>query len=146
MPGVILASRELLPEDQALQQIVNVAALPGIVRASYARPDLHWGYGFPIGDVVSPGGAGFDISCGVHLLAADIDRDRLATRMNHRLLDRLDHVIPQGAAREAVWHLAGRTQLERSCTAAPGTRSSRATLWRGIWSAVVGFLRLQGVR
>ncbi|MFF5207248.1 RtcB family protein [Streptosporangium sp. NPDC000396] len=73
VPGVVLASRVLLPEDQALQQVVNVATLPGIVRASYAMPDLHWGYGLPIGGVaatdiaaggvVSPGGvADADVS------------------------------------------------------------------------------------
>ncbi|MEO3801838.1 RtcB family protein [Nonomuraea sp. B1E8] len=122
VPGVVLASRVLLPEGQALQQVVNVATLPGIVRASYAMPDLHWGYGFPIGGVaatdiaaggvVSPGGVGFDISCGVRLLAAGLDRDLLAPRL-HRLLDRLDHVIPRGTGRGAVWHLAGRSQLEQ---------------------------------
>ena len=68
--------------DMALQQVANVATLPGIVRASYAMPDVHWGYGFPIGGVaatdvnadgvVSPGGVGFDISCGVRLLVSDL--------------------------------------------------------------------------
>ena len=71
-----------------MHQVVNVAELPGIVEASYAMPDVHWGYGFPIGGVaatdiahggvVSPGGVGFDISCGVRLLAADLGRDELA--------------------------------------------------------------------
>ena len=78
VPGVVFASPALLPdarEDQTLRQVANVATLPGIVEASYAMPDLHWGYGFPIGGVaatdpsdggvVSPGGVGFDISCGV---------------------------------------------------------------------------------
>ncbi|HEY9524999.1 MAG TPA: RtcB family protein, partial [Thermopolyspora sp.] len=88
VPGIVFASRALLTEDQALQQVINVAELPGIVRASYAMPDIHWGYGFPIGGVaatdvaaggvVSPGGVGFDISCGVRLLAADLDRQALA--------------------------------------------------------------------
>jgi tRNA-splicing ligase RtcB len=77
VPGIVFASRSLLPdehEDMALAQVANVATLPGIVRASYAMPDVHWGYGFPIGGVaatdidadgvVSPGGVGFDISCG----------------------------------------------------------------------------------
>ncbi len=85
VPGVVFASRSLLPDgpgaDKALEQVANVATLPGIVGASYAMPDVHWGYGFPIGGVaatdveaggvVSPGGVGFDISCGVRLLAAD---------------------------------------------------------------------------
>lgn len=85
VPGIVFASRALLPEaggEQALQQVANVATLPGIVVASFAMPDMHWGYGFPIGGVcgtdiaqggvVSPGGVGFDISCGVRLYAADL--------------------------------------------------------------------------
>ncbi len=56
VPGIVFASRTLLPElagDQSLQQVVNVATLPGIVEASYAMPDVHWGYGFPIGGVAA---------------------------------------------------------------------------------------------
>src|SRR5581483_272635 len=72
VPGVVFAAEALLPSlqgDQSLRQVANVATLPGIVRASYAMPDIHWGYGFPIGGVaatdtdaggvVSPGGVGF---------------------------------------------------------------------------------------
>jgi tRNA-splicing ligase RtcB (3'-phosphate/5'-hydroxy nucleic acid ligase) len=63
VPGIVLASPRLLPEasaDRSLEQVVNVATLPGIVEASYAMPDMHWGYGFPIGgvaatDVATPG-------------------------------------------------------------------------------------------
>src|SRR5260370_14312486 len=89
--GVVFATRALIPDpdvDRALQQVVNVAELPGIIEASYAMPDVHWGYGFPIGGVaaadiargggVSPRGVGFDISCGVRVLAADLPRDELA--------------------------------------------------------------------
>jgi tRNA-splicing ligase RtcB len=57
VPGVVFASERLLPDapgDQALQQVVNVATLPGIVEASYTMPDVHWGYGFPIGGVGPP--------------------------------------------------------------------------------------------
>lgn len=77
VPGIVFASRSLLPDvisDRSLHQVADVATLPGIVEASYAMPDVHWGYGFPIGGVaatdvarggvVSPGGVGFDISCG----------------------------------------------------------------------------------
>jgi hypothetical protein len=92
VPGAVFASRTLLPDarsDKSLKQVGNVATLPGTVGASYAMPDVHWGYGFPIGGVaatvvdaggvVSPGGVGFDISCGVRLLAvAGLDRDGLA--------------------------------------------------------------------
>src|SRR3990172_11195845 len=80
VPGVIYADESLLQDmDQKVyQQVCNVAQLPGIVGASYAMPDAHWGYGFPIGGVaafdaddggvVSAGGVGFDISCGVRTL------------------------------------------------------------------------------
>jgi len=76
--GVVFASESLLPSalgDRSLSQVENVACLPGIVRASFAMPDVHWGYRFPTGGVaaadveregvVSPGGVGFDISCGI---------------------------------------------------------------------------------
>ncbi|MGP3982925.1 RtcB family protein [Streptomyces sp. KR80] len=127
VPGVVFASRALLPEGggEALQQVVNVATLPGIVMASYAMPDVHWGYGFPIGGVaatdieqdgvVSPGGVGFDISCGVRLLAADLDADDLP-RVREALMDGLGHATPRGMRRGAVWHLSGRSQLEKVLT------------------------------
>ena len=124
VPGVVFASRALLPDmagDRSLEQVANVATLPGIVTASFAMPDIHWGYGFPIGGVaatdldaggvVSPGGVGFDISCGVRLLAADLDRAALAPRLDP-LMDRLDNVIPRGMGRGAVWRLSGREQLD----------------------------------
>ncbi|UGY95036.1 RtcB family protein [Streptomyces gobiensis] len=125
VPGVVFASRDLLPEKgggEALQQVVNVAALPGIVTASYAMPDVHWGYGFPIGGVaatdiekggvVSPGGVGFDISCGVRLLAAGLDAPSLA-RVLDRLMDDLARTTPRGMRRGAVWHLSGSAQLKK---------------------------------
>jgi len=80
VPGLIFSSSQLMPnikDDQSLQQVVNVATLPGIVKHSLAMPDIHWGYGFPIGGVaafnmeegiISPGGVGYDINCGVRLL------------------------------------------------------------------------------
>lgn len=123
VPGVVLAPGELLPDepgDQALQQVAHVATLPGIVRASYAMPDIHWGYGFPIGGVaatdidgdgvVSPGGVGFDISCGVRLLTAHVDRTALLPKLPI-LMDRLGTLIPRGLGRGGLWHLADRTQL-----------------------------------
>jgi tRNA-splicing ligase RtcB (3'-phosphate/5'-hydroxy nucleic acid ligase) len=125
VPGVVFASRGLLPEegDQALVQVANVATLPGIVRASYAMPDVHWGYGFPIGGVaatdveeggvVSPGGVGFDISCGVRLLvAADLDRAGLLPSMS-AVMDGLDHAIPRGMGRKGVWRLPDLATLRR---------------------------------
>jgi tRNA-splicing ligase RtcB len=123
VPGVVFASRALLRDaDKSLEQVANVATLPGIVRASYAMPDVHWGYGFPIGGVaatdvddggvVSPGGVGFDISCGVRLLAADCDRQTLAPVMS-ALMDGLGQTIPRGAGPGAVWQLSDRGELER---------------------------------
>ncbi|GAA2772714.1 RtcB family protein [Kitasatospora cinereorecta] len=122
VPGVVFAPHELLPldpGDKALEQVANVAALPGIVRASYAMPDIHWGYGFPIGGVaatdvvaggvVSPGGVGFDICCGVRLLASPLDRRGLLPHLP-ALMDRLDPLIPRGLGRGALWRM-GRSQL-----------------------------------
>jgi tRNA-splicing ligase RtcB len=78
--GLIFADRTLMEDirgDKSVQQVANVAHLPGIVGPSIAMPDIHWGYGFPIGGVaafdetdgvISPGGVGYDINCGVLLL------------------------------------------------------------------------------
>ena len=125
VPGVIFATRALLPSaagDRALEQVVNVAALPGIVEASYAMPDIHWGYGFPIGGVaatdiaaggvISPGGVGFDISCGVRLLAADLDSQELAPRLG-AVMDDLSAAIPRGTGPGGVWQLSSRAGLEK---------------------------------
>jgi tRNA-splicing ligase RtcB (3'-phosphate/5'-hydroxy nucleic acid ligase) len=125
VPGVVFATRALIPDpatDHALEQVANVAELPGIVEASYAMPDVHWGYGFPIGGVaatdiadggvVSPGGVGFDISCGVRLLAAELGRDELAPVLS-RVMDRLAAVIPCGTGRGGTWRLHGRAELDK---------------------------------
>jgi tRNA-splicing ligase RtcB (3'-phosphate/5'-hydroxy nucleic acid ligase) len=117
VPGIVFASEALLQqavEDEALRQVANVATLPGIVDASYAMPDVHWGYGFPIGGVaatdvdaggvVSPGGVGFDISCGVRLLASPVTAAELAPKLA-ALMDALDAGVPRGLGRGGVWHL-----------------------------------------
>lgn len=124
VPGVIFASRSLLPEtnlDPLLQQVANVATLPGIVEASYAMPDIHLGYGFPIGGVaatdvrdggvISPGGVGFDISCGVRLLAADIDREDFVAAAG-KVMDGLSRRIPRGAGPGAVWSQVSESELD----------------------------------
>ncbi|MFG3223757.1 RtcB family protein [Kitasatospora sp. NPDC048194] len=125
VPGVVFASGALLPQaagDKALEQVANVATLPGIVRASFAMPDVHWGYGFPIGGVaatdvdrggvVSPGGVGFDISCGVRLLAAGVAREELDAERIRRLMDLLDRTVPRGLGRGGLWQLAGPQELD----------------------------------
>src|SRR6266511_3893785 len=131
VPGVVFASTELLPDvaaDRSLEQVGNVATLPGIVEASYAMPDVHWGFGFPIGGVaatdveqggvVSPGGVGFDISCGVRLLLADLDQADLAGRLQ-TLMDALDTRIPRGLGRGAVWRCMARPNWTTCWPAAP---------------------------
>jgi tRNA-splicing ligase RtcB (3'-phosphate/5'-hydroxy nucleic acid ligase) len=109
VPGVVFASDELFAralEDRAVEQVANVATLPGIVGASYAMPDIHWGYGFPIGGVaatdvddggvVSPGGVGFDIGCGVRLLRSELDWERDLRDRIGRLVAALARRIPRG--------------------------------------------------
>src|ERR671925_1216261 len=107
VPGVVFATEELFQkalEDRAVEQVANVATLPGIVTASYAMPDIHWGYGFPIGGVaatdperdgvVSPGGVGFDIACGVRLLPSDLAGERDASERIDRLVHTLGQRVP----------------------------------------------------
>jgi tRNA-splicing ligase RtcB len=114
VPGRVFASEGLFraaAEDRALEQVVNVAHLPGIVRASFAMPDIHWGYGFPIGGVaatdvaaggvVSPGGVGFDICCGVRLIGSDLTVDDLRPRLE-AVMARLDAAIPRGLGKGAA--------------------------------------------
>jgi tRNA-splicing ligase RtcB len=123
VPGVVFAAPGLLPDiaaDQSLRQVANVATLPGIVEASYAMPDVHWGYGFPIGGVaatdverggvISPGGVGFDISCGVRLLLSPFTREELAPRLG-ALMDALDKGIPRGLGGGGVWDLRDDREL-----------------------------------
>lgn len=98
---------EPILQDLSLEQCVNVATLPGILRASIAMPDIHQGYGFPIGGVaamdpatgvVSPGGVGFDINCGVRLLRSDLTEARVRPRLRE-LVTTLAEEIPSGAGR-----------------------------------------------
>ena len=93
-----------LRQDQAAEQVVNVATMPGIVGRSMAMPDIHWGYGFPIGGVaafdhdegvISPGGIGFDINCGVRLLRTDLTEADVRPRIRE-LVDTMFHNVPSG--------------------------------------------------
>ncbi|MBI4126988.1 MAG: RtcB family protein [Deltaproteobacteria bacterium] len=105
--GIIYSSRELLKDiqsDESLKQVANVACLPGIVKASLAMPDIHWGYGFPIGGVaafdpddgvVSPGGVGYDINCGVRLLRTELEWESIKDKMKG-LIDQLFRDVPTG--------------------------------------------------
>jgi len=105
--GLIYASEQILQkikEDQAPEQVANVAMLPGIVGYSMAMPDIHWGYGFPIGGVaafdvktgiISPGGVGYDINCGVRLLRTNLTYEDIKNRIKE-LVRALFNNIPSG--------------------------------------------------
>ena len=107
VPGLIFTSEQLLPnveQDKSPDQVYNVAHLPGILGRSLAMPDVHWGYGFPIGGVaafdldegvVSPGGVGYDINCGVRLAVTALDRATVADRIED-LVDGLFAAVPCG--------------------------------------------------
>lgn len=108
VPGRIYASESMMQsivnEDESIQQVINVAHLPGIVKYSLGMPDIHWGYGFPIGGVaatdisdgvISPGGVGYDINCGVRLARTNLSRSELAPKLDN-LLNSLFKNIPTG--------------------------------------------------
>ncbi|MCX8053596.1 MAG: RtcB family protein, partial [Armatimonadetes bacterium] len=109
--GVVFATESMLAQirkDESLEQVANVAFLPGIVGPSMAMPDIHWGYGFPIGGVaatrvsdgvVSPGGVGFDINCGVRLLRSDLTESEIKDKITD-LVDQLYINIPAGVGGE----------------------------------------------
>lgn len=111
VPGLIYATESMLGqiwEDQAFEQVVNVSYLPGIVAYSLAMPDIHRGYGFPIGGVaatrirdgvVSPGGVGFDINCGVRLLRTNLSEEEIKPRMSE-LITSLYLNVPSGLGAE----------------------------------------------
>jgi tRNA-splicing ligase RtcB len=132
--GMVYATAGMVEDirhDQSLEQVANVAHLPGILRASIAMPDIHWGYGFPIGGVagmdaeegvISPGGVGYDINCGVRLLRSDLGRDDLRGALVP-VVEALFRNIPTGVGR-------GRAELRL------GKEDLRAVLRRGAAWAV----------
>jgi tRNA-splicing ligase RtcB len=106
VPARIYASDNLLPgiDDGVIDQVTNVATLPGIVGHAYCMPDAHWGYGFPIGGVaamdvdhgvISPGGIGFDVNCGMRLVVTGLTHDEVKPHLR-RLVDRLFERVPAG--------------------------------------------------
>lgn len=117
VPGRIFASEKLVREmdDKVREQIVNVAMLPGIQGASMAMPDAHWGYGFPIGGVaafdpdeggiISMGGVGFDISCGVRTVKTGMSRDEIMPKLQ-RLVDQFYQRVPAGVGSEGLIKLS----------------------------------------
>ena len=116
--GLIYASDDLIQQvrsDQAPDQVANVATLPGIQVASLAMPDIHWGYGFTIGGVcatdpneggvISPGGVGYDINCGVRLLRSNLFYQDVKPHLE-RLVDSLFKSVPAGTGRKGKYHFS----------------------------------------
>jgi tRNA-splicing ligase RtcB len=114
--GLIFASSKLLDQirgDQAPEQVANVACLPGIQLASIALPDIHWGYGFCIGGVcatdpaeggvISPGGVGYDINCGVRLVRTNLTQTEVAPHLT-KLVNELYKKIPTGVGQTGDYH------------------------------------------
>jgi tRNA-splicing ligase RtcB len=126
VPAIIYATESLVRDmdNKVFEQVTNVAALPGIVQASYAMPDAHWGYGFPIGGVaafdpdrdgvLSAGGVGFDISCGVRTLCTGLTADDIPP-VKERLADALFRHIPAGVGSTGRLHL-NRKEMDEMLT------------------------------
>ena len=125
--GLLIASEEMLESiksDNACEQIVNVSTLPGLAGPSMAMPDIHWGYGFPIGGVaatfvdeggvVSPGGVGFDINCGVRLLVSGLRAEHVRPRRKE-LANRMFENVPSGVGSKAKIRVDHK-QLEKILT------------------------------
>jgi tRNA-splicing ligase RtcB len=114
VPGRIYASEKMMEtiiaEDESIQQVINVAHLPGIQKYSLGMPDIHWGYGFPIGGVaatdydegvISPGGVGYDINCGVRLARTSLTRNEVQPQLT-KLITALFRNIPTGVGSEGA--------------------------------------------
>jgi tRNA-splicing ligase RtcB len=123
VPGRIYATEEMMQsiivEDESIQQVINVAHLPGIQKYSLGMPDIHWGYGFPIGGVaatdlhdgvISPGGVGYDINCGVRLARTDLHRDDLKHSID-KLVTGLFRNIPTGVGSEGAIRKLGERDM-----------------------------------
>jgi len=118
--GLVFASSEMIrkvEEENSYKQVVNMATLPGIVGRAMAMPDIHYGYGFPIGGVaafdleegvISPGGIGYDINCGVRLLTTSLSFDEVSSEEIDKLADRIYNSVPSGVGS------SGRLKLEIS--------------------------------
>ncbi len=119
VPGLVVADAELMAKirtDASLEQLANAATLPGIVKAALAMPDIHQGYGLPVGGVIatdardgviSPGAIGFDINCGVRLLATSVDAERVRASLK-KLVDALYAAVPTGVGAHGRLRLTAR--------------------------------------
>ncbi len=128
VPVRVYADSELIvsiERDNAMQQSANVAYMPGIVRASLAMPDAHWGYGFPIGGVaafdaerggvISPGGIGFDINCGVRLIRTDLTESQVKPKIQE-LVNEFYRQVPCGVGSSKAIQKLSEAEMRRVCT------------------------------
>ncbi len=123
VPGLIYADEammETIKSDQSIEQVANVTFLPGIVSRSLAMPDIHWGYGFPIGGVaatrmtdgvISPGGVGYDINCGVRLLRTGLTYSEVLPKMR-KLIENLFNNVPSGLGSKGKFKISEK-ELEK---------------------------------
>jgi tRNA-splicing ligase RtcB len=140
VPGLIFASERMMEDiarDEAVRQVMNVAHLPGILKYSIGMPDIHWGYGFPIGGVaamdvregvVSPGGVGYDINCGVRLLRSELTADALRPKLRE-LVSALHREVPSGVGSTGFIRLTAQDEEKVL------TEGSRWAASRGLASA-----------
>ncbi len=137
VPGIVFADDALMEAirgDQSLEQVANTATLPGVVRAAFAMPDIHQGYGFPIGGVVatrvddgviSPGGVGYDINCGVRLLRTNLDKDEVLPEIKDLVAGLFAHV-PTGVGSR------GKVRLSKDELRGPITKGARWAVEQGM--------------
>ncbi len=139
VPGRLFADEELVRmalKDRVVEQVANVAFLPGIVGASMAMPDMHWGYGFPIGGVaatrardgvVSPGGVGFDIACGVRVLRTNLVADEVR-HLAKEIMHELSRSVPKGVGSHGRIKTS-RRELEEIFVKGVGWAAERGYAW-----------------
>ncbi|MCH7870662.1 MAG: RtcB family protein [Planctomycetes bacterium] len=155
--GMIYADDALIDAikgDKSPDQVANVATLPGIVRYSLAMPDIHWGYGFCIGGiaatdpeadgVISPGGVGYDINCGVRLIRTNIKLERAQKRM-HKLIDALFDTVPCGVGRSGRVKF-NHDEMEQLLGEGSGYVVKRGYGWDSDLDVTEGGGRLDGAR
>ena len=132
VPGRIYISQKMfqsfLKNDESIKQVINVAHLPGIQKYSLAMPDIHWGYGFPIGGVaatevnegvISPGGVGYDINCGVRLARTGLEYQAISKRIQTLVTD-LFNTVPSGVGSSGAIHKLSAKELKKVLTKGSG--------------------------
>jgi tRNA-splicing ligase RtcB len=154
VPGLIFANEEMLDvigQDQAIEQVANVAFLPGIVRYSMAMPDIHWGYGFPIGGVaamrvddgvVSPGGVGFDINCGTRVMRTNLTEAEVRPRLKE-LVNQIFRDIPAGIGGSGLVRVS-RREIDEVLVKGVGWALEQGYAWREDIDSVESGGALQG--